>query len=217
MNTRKLSTNNLRYLNWHESGLKPEVSDLDLKRQWKMPYQPTQEQTAILRHDHHRHARVLAGPGTGKSATLVALLDQLVAQDPAPRIKLLTFTGAATAELVKKVSDHPAAASERPSTVHSFSISVLLQNPGTGGFPEPLRIADKWEDANVVHPALARRIGVRVTRLENLIREMAANWSLGRASPNLWLHLARRAPLRASPCIARSPGPCRRRLRSPDR
>jgi DNA helicase-2/ATP-dependent DNA helicase PcrA len=141
-----------------------------------MPYQPTLEQTAILGHNHRQHARVLAGPGTGKSATLVALLDQLVAQNPAPRIKLLTFTRAATAELAKKVSDHPAAAAERPSTVHSFSISVLLQNPGTGGFPEPLRIADKWEDANIVHPTLARRIGVRVTRLENLIREMAANW-----------------------------------------
>jgi DNA helicase-2/ATP-dependent DNA helicase PcrA len=141
-----------------------------------VPYQPTPEQTAILGHDHHQHARVLAGPGTGKSATLVALLDQLVGAHPAPRIKLLTFTRAATAELAKKVSDHPAAAAERPSTVHSFSISVLLRNPGTGGFPEPLRIADKWEDANIVHPTLARRIGVRVTRLENLIREMAANW-----------------------------------------
>lgn len=141
-----------------------------------MPYQPTAEQTAILRHDHRQHARVLAGPGTGKSATLVALLDQLLAEHPAPRIKLLTFTRAATAELAKKVSDHPAAAAERPSTVHSFSISVLLRSPGTGGFPEPLRIADKWEDAEIVHPTLAHRIGVRVTRLENLIREMAANW-----------------------------------------
>jgi len=42
----------------------------------------------------------------------------------------------------------PDAAAERPSMVHSFSISVLLRNPGTGGFPEPLRIADKWEDSD---------------------------------------------------------------------
>src|SRR5579864_2923346 len=104
---------------------------------------PTPEQTAILGHDEHRHARVLAGPGTGKSATLVALVDQLLAVNPAPHIKLITFTRAATAELAKKVSDHPAAAAERPSTMHSFSISVLLRNPGTGHFPQPLRIADK--------------------------------------------------------------------------
>src|SRR6202030_330754 len=109
-----------------------------------MAYVPTGEQTAILGHDHHRHARVLAGPGTGKSATLVALVDRLMAGNPAPRIKLLTFTRAATAELAKKVSDHPAAAAERPNTIHSFSISVLLRNPGTGDFPKPLRIADDY-------------------------------------------------------------------------
>jgi len=137
---------------------------------------PTPEQQAILGHDPNRHARVLAGPGTGKSATLVALVDQLLADRPAPRFKLLTFTRAATGELAKKVSEHPAAAAERPSTIHSFAISVLLQNPGTGDFPQPLRIADDWEDDNIVRPTLAHRIQVRKDRLENLFREMASNW-----------------------------------------
>lgn len=145
---------------------------------------PTPEQQAILGHDPSRHARVLAGPGTGKSATLVALVDQLMARRPAPRLKLLTFTRAATGELAKKVSEHPAAAAERPSTIHSFAISVLLRNPGTGDFPQPLRIADDWEDQHIVRPSLARRIAVRVTRLENLIREMAANWESLRPEEN---------------------------------
>ncbi len=143
-----------------------------------MPYDPTREQRAILAHDSHRHARVLAGPGTGKSATVVALVEQLLAGNPAPRIKLITFTRAATAELAKKVSDHPAAAAERPSTMHSFSISVLLRNPGTGRFPQPLRIADTWEDDAIVKPTLARLINVGVTKLGNLFREMASNWEL---------------------------------------
>lgn len=103
-------------------------------------------------------------------------MDSLLRLEPAPRIKLLTFTRAATAELAKKVSDHPAAATQRPSTIHSFSISVLLQNPGTGNFPEPLRIADDWEDGKIVYPTLADRADVHVNRLDNLIREMAANW-----------------------------------------
>jgi DNA helicase-2/ATP-dependent DNA helicase PcrA len=145
-----------------------------------MPYNPTQEQRAILDHDPNQHARVLAGPGTGKSATLVALVDRLMAGNPALRVKLLTFTRAATAELAKKVSDHPAAAAERPSTIHSFSIAVLLRNRGVGDFPHPLRIADTWEYAKIVRPSLARRVGVWVTELDDLIREMAANWeSLG--------------------------------------
>src|SRR5437870_5326280 len=125
-----------------------------------MPYVPTEEQAAVLEHDHHRHARVLAGPGTGKSATLVALVETLLEVNPAPRIKLLTFTRAATAELAKKVSEQRAAAAERPSTIHSFSISVLLRNPGTGDFPEPLRIADNSEDKKIVLPTLARRADV---------------------------------------------------------
>jgi DNA helicase-2/ATP-dependent DNA helicase PcrA len=141
-----------------------------------MAFVPTPEQTAIIGHGMDRHARVLAGPGTGKSATLVALVDQLLSGNPAPRLKLLTFTRSATGELAKKVSEHPAAAAERPSTTHSFAISVLLRNPGTGDFPQPLRIADDWEDENIVRPTLARRINVRVTKLKNLIREMAANW-----------------------------------------
>jgi len=141
-----------------------------------MTFIPTEEQTAILGHNPDRHARVLAGPGTGKSATLVALIDQLLAGNEAPRVKLLTFTRAATGELAKKVSEHPAVAAERPSTIHSFAISILLRNPGMGDFPEPLRIADDWEDDNIVRPTLARRAGIQVRRLDRLIREMAANW-----------------------------------------
>jgi superfamily I DNA/RNA helicase len=63
---------------------------------------PTLEQQSILDHDRDRHARVLAGPGTGKSATLVALINQLLANKPAPRIKLLTFTRAATGGTCEK-------------------------------------------------------------------------------------------------------------------
>jgi DNA helicase-2/ATP-dependent DNA helicase PcrA len=139
-------------------------------------YDPTPEQQDILAYEADHHARVLAGPGTGKSATLVALIDRLLEGMPAPRIRLLTFTRAATGELARKVSEHPAAAAERPSTIHSFAISVLLRNAGTAGFPEPLRIADPWEYSNLVRPTLARRAGVGVRELDRLVREMAAAW-----------------------------------------
>jgi DNA helicase II / ATP-dependent DNA helicase PcrA len=158
-----------------------------------MPYVPTDEQEAILAHDPRQHARVLAGPGTGKSATLVAFLEHLLADNPRLRIKLLTFTRAATAELAKKVLDHPAAAAERPSTIHSFSISILLRNPGTGDFPQPLRIADKWEEKKIVRPTLAHRIDVRATKLDNLIREMAANWEFLQPRENPRVDPAERA------------------------
>jgi ATP-dependent DNA helicase UvrD/PcrA len=140
-----------------------------------MPFEPTPEQTAIISHDHTRHARVLAGPGTGKSTTMVALLDRLLVEDNSLSVRMLTFTRAATAELAEKVASHSPSA-DRPSTIHSFSISVLLRNPGTGGFPEPLRIADTWEFKVIVRPTLARRAGIRVHLLDKLIQEMASNW-----------------------------------------
>ena len=45
-----------------------------------------------------------------------------------------------------------------------------------GNFPEPLRIADDWEDQFIVRPTLAERADVAVRRLDRLIHEMAANW-----------------------------------------
>ena len=138
---------------------------------------PTAEQDAILQYAGTRHARILAGPGTGKSATVVALVERLLAAYPAPRIKLLTFTRAATGELAKKVADHPTAATERPSTIHSFAISLLLRNPGAGGFPQPLRIADKWEQNKLLHPTLAKRLNVTKRFLErDLLPEMSSGW-----------------------------------------
>src|SRR3990170_603307 len=140
------------------------------------PFIPTLQQQSILAHSLDCHARVLAGPGTGKSATLVALIDQMLSGTDPPRIRLLTFTRAATGELAKKVSAHPATVAERPSTIHSFAISVLVRNPGSGDLPEPLRIADDWEYEEIVRPTLARRARVTVNRLDQLVREMAANW-----------------------------------------
>lgn len=140
-----------------------------------MPFDPTPEQLTILSHDPTRHGRVLAGPGTGKSTTMVMLLAKLLEKKASLRIRMLTFTRAATAELADKIAGLPAKL-QRPSTIHSFAVSVLLKNPGTAGFPEPLRIADTWEFNNVVRETLAKRAGVGVRVLDKLIQEMASNW-----------------------------------------
>lgn len=140
-----------------------------------MTFTPTSEQRAIIAHDCSHHARVLAGPGTGKSTTMVALLDRLLDEDDGLKVRMLTFTRAATAEL----ADKAALACEKagqPSTVHSFAISVLLRNPGVAELPEPIRIADSWELKTLVHPTLARRAGLTVPKVKDFIREMSANW-----------------------------------------
>lgn len=140
-------------------------------------YVPTPEQQAIIDHAHLRHGRVLAGPGTGKSATVVALVARLCSLTPTPRMRLLTFTRAATAELADKVAGSPDAQVDRPSTVHSFAIALLLANPGSASFPQPLRIADNWELDQIIHPDLRDLVGVTKNDIKRkLLPEMAAGW-----------------------------------------
>ena len=136
----------------------------------------TDEQLAVVNHKLPGHGRVLAGPGTGKSTTAVELARRLREGAPPPRIKFLTFTRAATAELAKKLPSGESGVIGNPSTIHSFSISVLLQNPGSASFPEPLRIPDDYERKELIRPHLARLVGVGVYELDDLIDEMAAKW-----------------------------------------
>lgn len=137
---------------------------------------PTEEQGKILEHNYRSDGVILAGPGTGKSATVVALVERLSKLTKPPKMRLLTFTRAATAELAKNVSSHPTLAALSPSTIHSFAISVLLRNKGAGDFPEPLRMADGWETRYIVRPSLARHMNIDVRMVKRLITELESNW-----------------------------------------
>lgn len=135
----------------------------------------TPEQRAILQHPPFEHGRVLAGPGTGKSTTAVVLAQELMTKDPKPRVKFLTFTRAATAELSKLINAQVEGA-EAASTIHSFSVSALLRNPGCALFPHPLRISDRYEYSFLIKPHLAGKINIGERQLEKLVSEMAAKW-----------------------------------------
>jgi DNA helicase-2/ATP-dependent DNA helicase PcrA len=136
------------------------------------PFIPSEEQRAILRHLPGQHARILAGPGTGKSATVIAWL----AHNHPVNARLLTFTRAATGELVQKLAQREDIELDKPSTIHAFCISVLLQNGGVGEFPRPFRMADEWEADNIVEPTLARRLRIGTREVGKLFGELSANW-----------------------------------------
>ena len=142
-------------------------------RRRSMPWPPTAEQQRIIDHDPSRHARILAGPGTGKSATVIRLMLRL--GDEGKHGRLLTFTRAATNELKEKVAEHPEVL-EDPSTVHSFAIATLLANPGSSGLPEPIRIADDWEWKELIREHLADIIDTTVRLVDQACAEMASNW-----------------------------------------
>ena len=138
----------------------------------------TDEQRAILRHTGG-HARIQAGPGTGKSTTVIALAGLLSEGRSDKAIRLATFSRAATAELASM-----AVARDVPvqvNTVHSFALTILVRNREWGRLPSPIRIPDEWEAHDLLHDDLRLRLaphhpGIRRATVERLEREMAAQW-----------------------------------------
>lgn len=146
-----------------------------------MAFDPTDEQLKVINHDHLRHGRVLAGPGTGKSSTAIEFARRLASLKPTPSVKFITFTRAATAELGKKAFESGQAATS-PSTLHSFAISVLLRNEGAAPISYPLRIPDDWEQSTLITAHLtdilknSAAFKVSNRNVKDLFAEMAAQW-----------------------------------------
>lgn len=139
----------------------------------------TEEQKTFLEHDPAVSARVLAGPGTGKSFTSVAYLKKVLDEHEGIRVGYITFTRAATAEFAQKLADDNL--SVVPKTMHGFSLGVLLRHQ-SNSIPYPLRILDTWEKKNIAHHDISKMLKAKgfseatptmVARLES---EMAAGF-----------------------------------------
>ena len=134
------------------------------------------------------NARLLAGPGTGKTYTLKARVEYLVLEkqiDP-ESVTALTFTRAAAGELRKRVDDALAGkVAGRPHimTLHAFALQTLLRNAErVDALPQPLRIADDWEERNIVQEDLkVRTNAARITTVQDNLQAVAADWDTLRA------------------------------------
>lgn len=140
----------------------------------------TPQQLLLIGHDHTRHGRSIAGPGTGKSWTAIELLRRIHAHHPELHVGLVTFTRAASSELIKKAGAQGLDWLE-PSTIHAYALRLIMAAAGAGGVALPLRIPDSWENKNLVRKDLARRLrgaghNVNVSKVEQLEREMAGQW-----------------------------------------
>ena len=110
-------------------------------------------------------------------------LERLTRDHPEIRVRMLTFTRAATAEFAHKMGDAElqGLGIAPPSTVHAFALSLLMRTPGVH-LPIPLRIPDSWEAKRLIRPQLSRllrRDGHQLATpsvVEALEREMSAGW-----------------------------------------
>jgi len=118
----------------------------------------TDQQRTFLKHDPSKPARLVAGPGAGKSFTCVAYM-RLHANPPhgfPVRMRMLTFTRAAAAEFADKQRDQGLGEEvEPPSTVHAFALRIL-RDLRWAQIPQPVRIADDWETEVLIRKQLSR-------------------------------------------------------------
>ena len=127
------------------------------------------------------HARLLAGPGTGKTLALqhhVAFLIEEKKISPG-RILALTFTRAAAHELRTRITEilNPEQKIPQVATLHSFALAQLLQNiDRLDTIPKPLRIADDWEERNIINEDLKTILGYKLKEIKEKFSLLSADW-----------------------------------------
>lgn len=152
----------------------------------------TPDQTKAV---HHKgsHARLLAGPGTGKTFTLThRVLSLVLNENVEPEgILLLTFTRLAAQQLREKLEevlkphnkDIPTV-----STLHSFALRQILFNSKIiDTLPTPVRIADDWEERNIILEDLKTMLGLKkIDDVKDLFNRLSADWGNLNADEQGW-------------------------------
>jgi superfamily I DNA/RNA helicase/Zn-dependent peptidase ImmA (M78 family) len=128
---------------------------------------PTADQQAAI-DAVEKHVHVVAGPGTGKTTTLIHRVKKLIEQDGVDPHKLLvlTFTNKAAAELVDRLqrSGVKGASSIWAGTFHAFGLEFLRKYYQHFDVEPDVTVADKITQITLVAQALAG------TRLEHYRR-----------------------------------------------
>lgn len=135
------------------------------------------------------HARLLAGPGTGKTHVLVRRAQFLLKSGLTPRgLLALTFTRAAAAEMRARLAERLGAQAEqvRVATLHSYALALLLRCESTY-LPQPLRIIGDWEERHVVVAELGDALGRSVKDIGKNLTALANDWDTLTVSGRDWV------------------------------
>jgi DNA helicase-2/ATP-dependent DNA helicase PcrA len=114
------------------------------------PYKPLagmDPSQRIAAHHVGTPALVEAGPGTGKTRTLIGRIEHLLNEDTDPRsILALTFSNKSAREIKERIARTIPAANELwAGTFHAFGLELLRKHAAQAGLPEPVRVVDSAE------------------------------------------------------------------------
>ena len=161
-----------------------------------VPIRP--EQIAAAEVAQHRagqspepQARLVAGPGTGKSSTIEErvrwLLEGGVSAD---EIAAISFTRASAFDLRGRIHGYceangqPTGAEVKVSTLHSLALRTLRRAGALGAYPVDPNVLDDWELKHVFDAEFGQAIGVgSIKRRAEIRRDHEAYWSTGTHHP----------------------------------
>jgi len=108
------------------------------------------EQKAAVRATE-RAIAVLAGPGSGKTRTLACRALHLLLADPSCKVRLLTFTNKAAAEMKSRAMGLAGVAASRiaSSNFHTFGMRFLRNHAKEAGISSDFDIAEDEEAVEI--------------------------------------------------------------------
>lgn len=126
------------------------------------------------------HACLIGGPGTGKTRVLIRRILYLIEArgiDPS-MITALTFTRAAAAELRRRVTERlNTGLRPRIATLHSFALRQMLRNSDLApDIPRPVRIADDWEERNIIEEDLKTMLNSSIDDIRDRFISLSSDW-----------------------------------------
>ena len=144
-----------------------------------------EQQQANAAADQSEQVRLIAGPGTGKTATIIKRVCELLKAGVDPsHLYVISFTRATCAEIksriVKSCNDSPveeAAKLVRVSTMHSLALSLLRRaRLLEDRYPAEPALLDEWEQKNIYDNELSIHLRCTPTRAGEVRLAHDASW-----------------------------------------
>jgi DNA helicase-2/ATP-dependent DNA helicase PcrA len=126
------------------------------------------QQAAAL--DPSTQVLLIAGPGSGKSATIEQRVVHLIQSGvPASSIAAISFTNASARDLRARIDDSLSKAgltgnAPQVSTLHSFALRGLNKANLIGSYPVSPLVLGKWEIRHLIDDEFAEKFGVSAPR-----------------------------------------------------
>jgi DNA helicase-2/ATP-dependent DNA helicase PcrA len=128
--------------------------------------------------------RLAAGPGTGKSGTIVKRVQHLLSAGTNPiNLYVISFTRATCTELTSRIAisctGTPSAVPAtlvHVSTMHSLALKILRRANLLIQYPSDPILLDKWEQSNIYDSELSRSVPCTPTRAGEIRLAHDARW-----------------------------------------